>query len=280
EESSTPLRDIIISELPLCISITLVLSTEEPKDSLIMGDEHLDTILEKESDEFIKSSVENLVPNPSESEELSNIKKSLLNQDSLIISSPKIDSLLEEFSGELAHINLLPPGINEADFDSEEEIRLIFLSTPILVEDSDSLMEEIDLFLSLDDSMPPGIKNDYYDSEGDIIFLEEFLSNDSPSLLENKSFYLDVLSSPRPPAKLPDDDGIFFDDEPDTGLLTVKVVGDIYKHYVHVPNVLPTQPTLCLVIDTLLSFSFEIKDKVYLLSHWGFKAFKFFLKAR
>nr|GFB23093.1 hypothetical protein [Tanacetum cinerariifolium] len=66
EESSIPLRDIIISELPPCIAITPVVST---KDSLIMGDEHLDTILEKESDEFIKSSVENLVPNPSESEE-------------------------------------------------------------------------------------------------------------------------------------------------------------------------------------------------------------------
>nr|GEX68624.1 hypothetical protein [Tanacetum cinerariifolium] len=33
-----------------------------------MGDEHLDTILATESDEFIKSSVENLVPIPSESE--------------------------------------------------------------------------------------------------------------------------------------------------------------------------------------------------------------------
>nr|GFD17470.1 hypothetical protein [Tanacetum cinerariifolium] len=33
-----------------------------------MGDEHLDTVPATESDEFIKSSVENLVPNPSESE--------------------------------------------------------------------------------------------------------------------------------------------------------------------------------------------------------------------
>nr|GEX74588.1 hypothetical protein [Tanacetum cinerariifolium] len=32
-----------------------------------MGDEHLDTILATESDEYIKSSVENLFPNPSES---------------------------------------------------------------------------------------------------------------------------------------------------------------------------------------------------------------------
>ncbi|GJY24061.1 hypothetical protein Tco_0397719 [Tanacetum coccineum] len=33
-----------------------------------MGDEHLDTVLATESDEVIKSSVENLVPIPSESE--------------------------------------------------------------------------------------------------------------------------------------------------------------------------------------------------------------------
>nr|GEX82905.1 hypothetical protein [Tanacetum cinerariifolium] len=45
-----------------------VLSTEELDNSLSMGDEHLDTILATESDEFIKSSVENLIPIPSESE--------------------------------------------------------------------------------------------------------------------------------------------------------------------------------------------------------------------
>nr|GEU47942.1 hypothetical protein [Tanacetum cinerariifolium] len=37
------------------------LSIEEPDNSLSMGDEHLDTILATESDEFIKSSVENLI---------------------------------------------------------------------------------------------------------------------------------------------------------------------------------------------------------------------------
>nr|GFB49046.1 hypothetical protein [Tanacetum cinerariifolium] len=50
------------------IAITPVLSTEEPVHSLSMEDEHLDTILATESDEVIKSSVENLVPNLSESE--------------------------------------------------------------------------------------------------------------------------------------------------------------------------------------------------------------------
>ncbi|GJX46757.1 hypothetical protein Tco_0271947, partial [Tanacetum coccineum] len=68
EESSIPLRDIIISGLPPYVAITPVLSTKEPVDSLIMEDEHLDTILATESDEVIKSSVENPVQIPSESE--------------------------------------------------------------------------------------------------------------------------------------------------------------------------------------------------------------------
>nr|GFA98292.1 hypothetical protein [Tanacetum cinerariifolium] len=50
------------------IVVTPSLSTNEPDNSLSMGDEHLDTIPTMESNEFIKSSVENLVPTPSESE--------------------------------------------------------------------------------------------------------------------------------------------------------------------------------------------------------------------
>nr|GFC99727.1 hypothetical protein [Tanacetum cinerariifolium] len=45
-----------------------VITPNETVDSLIIGDEHLDTIPATESNEFIKSCVENLVPNPSESE--------------------------------------------------------------------------------------------------------------------------------------------------------------------------------------------------------------------
>ncbi|GJX84490.1 hypothetical protein Tco_0335264 [Tanacetum coccineum] len=330
-------------------AITPDLSTEEPDNSLSMGDEHLSTIPETESDELIKSSVENLVPIPSESEDFSDIEsecdvpvcdnfttfsnplfdadddfsssddesaslnvesdliESLLNRDISIVSSPKFDSLLEEFSGELAHIDLISPEIDEADFDPEEEIRLVekllydnssprppeefnsknsdaiiesFSPSPIPVEDSDSLMEEIDLFLTPDDSIPPGIENDDYDSEGDILFLEELLSNDPLSLPENESFHFDryyVPSSPRPPAK-PPDDGIYF--EPNTGVFT-KVVDDISDNstrelYVHVPNVLPTLPTLSPMFDTLLPFSSENEDKVHLLSHRGFKAFQHF----
>nr|GEX14975.1 hypothetical protein [Tanacetum cinerariifolium] len=131
----------------------------------------------------------------------------------------------------------------------------------------------IDIFLAPNDLIPPGIENGDYDSERDILFLENLFSNDSPSLLENESFHFDVPSSPRFPAK-PPDDGIYFDDEHVTGILTVKVVGDISEHYVLMPRLLPTQPTLCPVINTLLPFSSENEDKVHLLSHRGFKAFQ------
>ncbi|GKF64755.1 hypothetical protein Tco_0188203, partial [Tanacetum coccineum] len=60
--------DIIIYGLPPCVAITLVLSTEEPVDSLIMEGKHLDTIPAIELDEVIKSSVEDLVSIPSESD--------------------------------------------------------------------------------------------------------------------------------------------------------------------------------------------------------------------
>ncbi|GJW08217.1 putative ribonuclease H-like domain-containing protein, partial [Tanacetum coccineum] len=67
EESTIPLNEITFQIPP----ITPVLPTMEPEDSLIMGDADLSTIPEKESDEIIKSSVEDLVPIPSESEDTS-----------------------------------------------------------------------------------------------------------------------------------------------------------------------------------------------------------------
>nr|GEU29008.1 hypothetical protein [Tanacetum cinerariifolium] len=63
-----------IFETPSSIVITTsppVLPIEDPEDSLIIGNEELNTIPEKESDEFIKSSVEDLVPIPSGSEDTS-----------------------------------------------------------------------------------------------------------------------------------------------------------------------------------------------------------------
>ncbi|GJU57257.1 hypothetical protein Tco_1235023 [Tanacetum coccineum] len=69
-ESTIPLNEIT-SQIPPSIAITLILPTLELEDSLIIGNEDLITILEKESDEFIKYSVEDLVPILSESEDTS-----------------------------------------------------------------------------------------------------------------------------------------------------------------------------------------------------------------
>nr|GFC76280.1 hypothetical protein [Tanacetum cinerariifolium] len=111
EEESNSLKDNIISELPPCSVVT----PSEPIDSLSMGDKHLDIIPATESDKLIKSCVENLVPNP----------KFMLSRDSSIISSSsKIDSLLDEFSGELTLLKSIPPGIDETDYHPENEIHL------------------------------------------------------------------------------------------------------------------------------------------------------------
>nr|GFA21301.1 hypothetical protein [Tanacetum cinerariifolium] len=183
EEESNSLKDNIISELPQCSAVT----PSEPIDSLSMGDEHLDTILATKSNEFIKSCIENLVSNLSESEgengcdvpscfttfsnilfdadydfesvddhslhnedvlerifsnplfeeEITSIRidqhhfnaesdlvESMLNRDSSVISSSsKIDSFLDEFVGELTLLKSIPPGIDKVDCHPKNEIR-------------------------------------------------------------------------------------------------------------------------------------------------------------
>ncbi|GJW65818.1 hypothetical protein Tco_0117702 [Tanacetum coccineum] len=133
-------------------AITPDLPIEEPDNSLSMGDEHLNTIPETE-----KSSVENLVPIPSEfkgiSEDICDMPScdndyfdaecglinSLLSRDSSI-TSPKIDFLPEEFVGELDFIDPILPGIDEDDcdeddFDEEEgEIDIFQIEDEILRE--------------------------------------------------------------------------------------------------------------------------------------------------
>ncbi|GJS09595.1 hypothetical protein Tco_0366391 [Tanacetum coccineum] len=89
-----------------------------------MGDEHLNTISKTK-----KSSVENLVPIPSEFKGISKdicdvdaecgLINSLLSRD-ISITSPKIDFLPEEFVGELDFIDLILPGTDEDNFDEDE----------------------------------------------------------------------------------------------------------------------------------------------------------------
>nr|GEY10828.1 hypothetical protein [Tanacetum cinerariifolium] len=70
EEIAISLNETISQE-PLSIANTPILPTLDPKVSFIMGNEKLNTIPEKELDEFIKSGVDDLVPIPSEYEDTS-----------------------------------------------------------------------------------------------------------------------------------------------------------------------------------------------------------------
>ncbi|GJW99787.1 zf-CCHC domain-containing protein [Tanacetum coccineum] len=147
---------------------------------------------------------------------------------------------------------------------------------PILVEDSDSLREEIDIFPSLDNSIPPGIESDDYDSEGD---------DNSTSLPEFESFHVDYLDSgdstidvvedipvdvpnilPTNPTLHMDFDFIPSHNDLGSDLDVSSPSGDRNKIY---------DPGICIevesmgflathspVIDTLLSFSSENKDKI------------------
>ncbi|GJZ29239.1 hypothetical protein Tco_0573886 [Tanacetum coccineum] len=141
-----------------------------------MGDEHLSTIPEIESDKLIKSSLENLVQIPSESKGISD--------DICDVPSPKIDFLPEEFAGELDLIDPILPGIDEDDFDEEEGA----IDIDIL-QIEDEILQEVDTFLVSEDSIPPGIESDF-DSEGDIIFLDDLL-NDDP-IPEYERFTFDI----------------------------------------------------------------------------------------
>ncbi|GJX58123.1 hypothetical protein Tco_0289513 [Tanacetum coccineum] len=77
------------------IAITPVLSTKEPVDSLIMEDEHLDTILATKLDEVIKSNVEDFVQIPSESEGIPDNMCDVPFRD----NSPPLDISKDQFKG-------------------------------------------------------------------------------------------------------------------------------------------------------------------------------------
>nr|GEV56439.1 hypothetical protein [Tanacetum cinerariifolium] len=144
----------------------------------------------------------------------SDLIESMLNHDSSIIISSKIDSLFDEFAGELTILKSVPPRIDETDFHPKKETRFTkrllydnssprppkefvydnydadiesFSPSPIPVEDSDSRMEEIDLSFNPDNPMPPNIKDDDHDSKRDIPILEELLDNYSLSLPDKES---------------------------------------------------------------------------------------------
>nr|GEX77619.1 hypothetical protein [Tanacetum cinerariifolium] len=199
-------------------------------DQIISGT-HLTLTPSGESDFFLESCfdedvLEKIVSKPLFNEEIIHIKmdqhpdnaesdlmESLHTHDSSLLISSKIDSLLDEFAGELTLLKSISPGIDGTDCEFEEDIRLIkkllyynssprpseefvfgnsdaeitsFSPSPILVKDSDSLMEEIDLFCTLDYPMPPGIEDNDYDSERDILIRKDLPSNNTLSFAKKE----------------------------------------------------------------------------------------------
>ncbi|GJT51191.1 hypothetical protein Tco_0977348 [Tanacetum coccineum] len=274
DEESTILLNEIISQISPSIAITLVLLTMEPKDSLIMGDENLITIPEKESDEVIKSSVEDLVPILSESEDTSDNdsecdlpfcddspsldvlggndeslpEEDVQEENFKIYSNPLFDFDDKDISSDVN------PLFNEVleDIESKESYvsnldEQALLVTPLFEANEDECfdpggdIDEIDAFLDIDVSTD--IEDSYHDSEGDTIYLESLFINDTiPNLL---------------PEVFLDHDPRSLKDEPDNDDL--KSMVKVFDLVIHEKIISPTYVRLPFEDRHYLSLTFFIK---------------------
>ncbi|GKD22265.1 hypothetical protein Tco_1223968, partial [Tanacetum coccineum] len=227
-------------------TITPILPIEEPDNSLSMGDEHLSTIPETESDEVIKSSVEDLVLIPSESEGISNDTCDVPFCD----NSPPLDVLNDHFE----IFSDFNDDCTSSDDDSFENIDYVEASPPdselvSLEEVKDDILREkllnINLLIakieSLNDNPTPDC----------------VLKSPSPFPIpveDSDSFFENGSTTTHADNSLPEYDSFLFEIEPDQGELTSVVMEDILgEPRVHVPNVLPTHPTLMLDSDFIPS---------------------------
>nr|GEY02860.1 hypothetical protein [Tanacetum cinerariifolium] len=198
------------AETPICYDddedYTIAITPKEPDNSQIWGTSILTLFRQQRihkkiySNPLFDEEIISIKIDPHHFNDKSDLIESLLNHNSLIISSfLKIDYLLNEFAGELILLKSIPPGIEKADCDPEEEIQEFisknsdaiiesFSASPILVEDSDPFMEEINLFLASDGSIPSGIDNDYSNSEWDNLILERLLHDDPIPLSDTLNF--------------------------------------------------------------------------------------------
>ncbi|GJR37221.1 hypothetical protein Tco_1212905 [Tanacetum coccineum] len=165
KESTIPLNKI--PQISPVNANTHNLPIKEPEDSLIMGNEQLSTIPEKESDQFIKSSVEDLIPILRESEDSSGS-----DSESVLPSSDDLSPIVEEKS--MTFSNPL------FEFDDEyisNDVNPLFDEVLENIESKESYVSNLDMDFSTD------IENGYHDSKGDIIYLESLLIDDtSPNL--------------------------------------------------------------------------------------------------
>nr|GFC26106.1 hypothetical protein [Tanacetum cinerariifolium] len=217
EERSNSLDDNIFSGLPPFSAITPdepALSTEEPDNSLSMGDEHLDTIPATESDQFIKSGVEDHIPIPSESEGIPEHVCDVLSHDispPLDVSKDTIEDLSEsneEFSStdddsfsfdKIDYVEASPPdselvsskvmeivipevgGIKASNDNPIHFYDPIISGTPpnLTPSGESDFFLEVDTFLAVEDeSTSSQFPKSYLDPEGDMLLFEAFLNDD------------------------------------------------------------------------------------------------------
>nr|GEY40588.1 hypothetical protein [Tanacetum cinerariifolium] len=117
-----------------------------------MGEEHLDTVPATKSNEFIKSSVENLVPNPTKEFIFDTAFESF---SSFSIPVEDNDSLMKEIDLSFTPDDLKPPGIEEDDYDSKKDILIL---EELLSNDSLSLPENELFYFDIPSSSRPPAK--------------------------------------------------------------------------------------------------------------------------
>nr|GEU67517.1 hypothetical protein [Tanacetum cinerariifolium] len=159
------------------LAVTPSLSTEEPDNSLSMVDEHLDTIPATESDEVIKSSVEDLIPIPSESEGIPDHMCDVPFHD----NSPPLDVSKDQFedffesNDEFSSIDDDSFSFEKIDYVEVSPLDSELVSSKVM----EIVIPEVDAFLAVEDeptsSQFPQL---YLDPEGDILLLEAFLNDD------------------------------------------------------------------------------------------------------
>nr|GEY56916.1 hypothetical protein [Tanacetum cinerariifolium] len=178
----------------------LAITPNKPDYSLSMGDEHPDTILATKSDEFIKSSVENLVPIPSEfegesecdvptSEEFTTFLNILFDADYESDSSDDQSCSDEDvpkkiFSTPLFDEEIIPIKIDQHHHNVESnliESLHTHDSSLIISSKINSLLDEFADELALLKSIPPGIDETDCDFKEEIRLIEKLLyDNSSP----------------------------------------------------------------------------------------------------
>nr|GFC94867.1 hypothetical protein [Tanacetum cinerariifolium] len=137
--------------------------TEEPDNSLSMGDEHLDTIPATESDELIKSSVENHIPIPSESEGIPEHVCDVPSHDNsppLDVSKDQIEdfsesnekfSSIDDDSFSFDNIDYVEASPPDLELVSSEVMEIVIPETQSSSTSLNSLLEETNTF---DNSLP------------------------------------------------------------------------------------------------------------------------------